>query len=137
MSAGEVFAIHDVARHKVHIELPDVLHIHYDGDVSLDEFKVMDDFVANYPGNEFIYVLRNARHGGQTSLETRTYMARFARTRRIRAIVTYGASFQGRMLVDMTRRAIHALKKEGPELAFVSSEEEARDWIATSRKECQ
>lgn len=137
MCAGDVIAIHDVGRHKVLIELPDVLHIHYDGDVNLDDFKVMDDFVANYPGREFIYVLRDARQGGQTSLETRTYMARFARTRRIRAIVTYGASFQGRMLVDMTRRAIHALKNDGPELAFVASEEEARRWIEKSRDEYQ
>lgn len=137
MCAGEVIATHEVGRHKVFIELPDVLHIHYDGDVGLDEFKVMDDFVVTFPGPQFIYVLRDGRRGGQTSLEARTYMARHARTQRIRAIVTYGASFQGRMLVDMTRRAIQSLKQEGPELAFVESEDEARQWIMKSRQECQ
>jgi SpoIIAA-like len=135
-SAGPIIAVHDVGPHRVTIELPDIMHVRYDGDVSIDEFKVMDAFVANFPGNGAVYVLRDARRGGQTSLETRAYMARAARVTRLRAVVSYGSSFRSRTLVDMTQKAIKALRQEGPEVAFFETEEEARLWILQRRDQC-
>jgi hypothetical protein len=135
-SGTDNFAVHQVGLHQALIELPDILHIHYQGDVSLEEFKIFDAFVANFPGSGFLYVLRDARRGGETSLETRAYMARAAQIERLRAVVSYGSTFYARMLVDMSSRAIRSirsLKKRSPETAFFSSEEEARAWIVRDR----
>lgn len=132
-SAGQIIATYDVGPHRLTLELPDIMHVCYDGDVNIEEFKVMDAQVANFPGNGLVYVLRDARRGGQTSLETRAYMARAAKIDRLRAVVSFGATFYARTLVDMSARAIKALRQEGPELVFVDTEEQARLWIAECR----
>lgn len=132
--AGEVIATHEIGLHRASIELPDILHVHYVGDVGLDDFKRLDSLVVQFPGTGRVYVLRDGREGGQTTLETRAYMARAARVDRLRAVVSYGTSFRARTLIDMSNRAIKALRQEGPELAFFETEEEARHWIAQCRE---
>lgn len=134
-SVGEVIATHEAGRHRAFVELPDILHVHYVGDVTLEDFKKLDSLVVEFPRPGNVYVLRNGRRGGQTTLETRAYMARAARIERLRAVVSYGTSFYARTLVDMSNRAIRALRHEGPELAFFETEEEARIWIAKCRNE--
>jgi len=134
LERGEVIASHDVGHHRLEIERPDIVHIHYMGDVNLEQFNTFDEIINNIPAPRELYLLRNAHRGGTTSPETRAKMVQTMHVMRWRAVVTYGASFHAQTVVTLTNKAIRILKEDGPPLAFLDSEEEARAWIAEHRK---
>lgn len=132
---GEVVATHEVGPHHLEVERPDIVHIRYHGDVTVEHFQAFDAVIDGMsPPETRIYLLRDGRRGGFALPETRAYMARRARVSRLIAVVTYGTTFLGKTLVTMTNTAIRSLKQEGPDLAFVETEAEARAWIAEHRK---
>jgi hypothetical protein len=132
---GEVIASHDVGPHRLEFERPDIVHIRYDGYVNLEQFKAFDEIIMSFPEPPLLYLLRDARRGGMTLPETRAQMVKAAHVARWRAVATYGASFQARTIVTLTNKAIRILKEDGPTLAFLDTEAEARAWIEEHRKQ--
>ena len=134
---GEVSESHEVGPHRLEIERPDVVHIRYDGDVNLEQFKAFDEIINKISSPRQLYLLRDAHRGGTTSPETRAKMVQSVHVMRWRAVVTYGASFHARTVVTLTNKAIRILKEEGPAVAFLDTEAEARAWIAEHRKQSE
>lgn len=122
-----------VGPHWLEIEPPDVLHIHYEGDVDVEHFKVFDANVLRFPPQTRVYVLRDARRGGTLSAATRMYVAQHVDVRRIAAMVTYGSSFQSRTVATMLNKAMRRLHSETGVAVFFETEAEARAWIAADR----
>jgi hypothetical protein len=131
---GDVLETHDIGPHRMEIERPDVVHIHYMGQVTLDHFKLFDELIQRLPSEIRIYLLRDARQGGIATPEARAHMVRAGHLPRLTAVVTYGAAFQARTLVKLTNTAVRTLTRQTPDLAFVDTEGDARAWIAEHRK---
>lgn len=129
-----VIASFDVGPHHVCLELPDIVHVHYHEIVEVEHFKAMDNFIANIPEPPELYLLRDARMGGLTTAEARAYMARHGHLRRLRAIITYGATFRAQTLMALATKAHRNLNHYGPEIVFCDTEDKARNWIAAHRK---
>jgi hypothetical protein len=132
---GEVIAIHNIGPHCLKIERPDIVHIHYVGDVNLEQFKVIDRIVLDIPEPSDLYLLRDARRGGITTPATRAHLARSPHVLRWCAVVTYGASFQAQTMVRLTNKAIRLLNDKQSEVVFVDTEAKARAWIAKHRQQ--
>lgn len=122
-----------VGPHELEIELPDILHIHYHGDVELEHFKVFDATVLRMSQPVPVYILRDAREGGNPSPETRSYIAKNVDVSRIIALVTYGSSFQARTITTMLNKAMRRLHEETGVSVFFDTESEARVWINKHR----
>jgi hypothetical protein len=124
-----------VGPHEIVIELPDILHIRYHGDVELEHFKIFDATVLRLSQSVPIYILRDAREGGNPSSETRSYIAKNVDVSRIIALVTYGSSFQARTIATMLNKAMRRLHEETGVSVFFDTESEARVWIDEHRKQ--
>lgn len=125
-----------VGPHELEIEPPDILHIHYQGDVELEHFKIFDAAVGRFPTTVRVYVLRDARNGGSPSAETRGYIAKNVDVTRIVALVTYGSSFQARTIATMLNKAMRRLHEQTGMSVFFDTEAEARAWIDEHRAAC-
>jgi len=129
-----LLALKQVGPHQVEFEPPDILHIHYFGDVTLEQFKVFDSMVLSVPPPTRIYILRDARKGGLVTAEVRAYVATRVDVTRIAGMVTYGSSFQTRTVSTMMAKAVHHLKPESAPAVFFAAENEARAFIAMQRE---
>lgn len=126
-----------VGPHRIAFEYPDIVHIRYSGDVNLEQFIIMDDFIAAVPSPPPIFLLRDGREGGVASTEVRNYMRQKAHIEHLAAVVSYGTSFHAQTIVQMTNIAVKRLRKMGPEIAFCATEEEARALIDEYRRRMQ
>jgi hypothetical protein len=123
-----------VGPHRVEFEPPDTLHIHYFGDVTLEQFKVFDAMVVSVTPPTRVYLLRDAREGGLVTSEVRSYVAAHVDVTRIASMVTYGSSFQTRIVSTMMAKAVQHLKPESSQAEFFATEGEARAFITMHRE---
>lgn len=123
-----------IGPHWAEFEPPDILHIHYGGDVTLEHFKVFDAMVLAVPPPTRVYILRDARKGGLVTPEARAYIATQVDVTRIASMVTYGSSFQTRTVSTMLAKAVQRLKPEAATPQFFETETEARAFIAAHRQ---
>lgn len=135
-SQANLLALRDVGPHKVEFEPPDILHIHYFGEILLEQFKILDAMVLSVPPPTRVYILRDARHGGLTTAEVRAYIATKVDIRRIAKMVTYGSSFQAQIVSSMMAKAVKHLKPESGGAEFFATENEARMFITMHRRAC-
>jgi hypothetical protein len=122
-----------VGPHQVEIELPDIMHIHLNGDVEVEHFRGFYDLIVAFPPPTIIYVLRDARRGGAVSMQARKYIARNANMDQVAAIVNYGSSFHTRTVLSMMSRAFRLINNRMPPAIFFETEVEARAWISVHR----
>ncbi|HMY17614.1 MAG TPA: hypothetical protein PKA58_14930 [Polyangium sp.] len=126
-----------VGPHEVEYEPPDLLHVHYEGDVELEHLKVFDAIVEAIASTSRAYVLRDARRGGTVRPETRAHIARSVDMTKIAGMVTYGSSFHARIVSTMLETAMRRLKDTNVEYVYFDSEMEARAWIVKHRQTCR
>jgi len=115
------------------VELPDILHLHLNGDVERDHFMAFYGLMNSVLSPVRMYILRDARNGGLVTPDARKYIASNLNVERVAAIVTYGASFHSRTVLTMLSKAMRILNSSVPETAFFETEAEARAWIAAHR----
>lgn len=123
-----------VGPHRIDLEFPDIVHVHYGGDVELAHFLAFDEaMVALPPPPMPVYLLRDARHGGLVTAETRAHIAHRATQSRFVAIATYGSSFQTKTVFANMNRALKTIKPSAVPVEFFDSEEDARNWLAEQK----
>lgn len=123
-----------VGPHQMRIEEPDTLHIRLYGVVEREHFEIFFRTIMDaVPPPTPLYVLRDARNGGEVTAQARRFIARQVDIARVAAIVTFGASFHGRTIITMLNKAMRLFNKNAPTVVFFDSEAEARAWIATHR----
>lgn len=136
-SQPSLLALREVGPHKVEFEPPDILHIHYFGEIVLEQFKIFDAMAISVPPPTRVYILRDARNGGLVTPEVRAYVANHVDVSRIASMVTYGSSFQTRTVSTMMAKAVQHLKPVAAAPAvFFATENEARSFIDVHRQSC-
>lgn len=123
-----------VGLHRFRFEPPDVLFMHFEGPIQVAEFHEFYAAALKLNSDGRIYLVRDARHGGLLDAKVRTAVIKNVDPERVAAIVSYGSSFQLRVIVTMLIKAMRTFRKSAPPVIFVDSEDEARAWIATHRK---
>lgn len=119
-----------VGPHRIDLEFPDFVHIHYGGDVELAHFLAFDEVMLALPPPPMpIYLLRNATHGGLVSPETRAHLALQGTPSRFVAIATYGSSFQTKTVFSNLNRALKTVRPNDVVVDFFETEEAARTWL--------
>lgn len=119
-----------VGPHRIDLEFPDIVHVHYGGDVELVHFKAFDEVMLAVPPPPLpIYLLRDARHGGLVTAETRAHIANRDTQSRFVAIATYGSSFQTKTVFANMSRALKTIKPSDVPIDFFETEDAARTWI--------
>lgn len=135
-SRPNLLALREVGPHKVEFEPPDILHIHYFGEVLLEQFKIFDAMVLSVPPPTRVYLLRDARHGGLITPDVRAYIATNVDVTRVACMVTYGSSFQTRTVSTMVSKAVRHLKPDAAPAMFFETENEARAFLTAHRQAC-
>lgn len=130
-------ASHEVGPHRVDLEFPDVVHIHYVGDVELAHFLGFYDVMRALPPNIPLYLLRDARCGGLVTAEVRQYIASKLDESRFIAIATYGSSFQTKTIFSNMNRALRVKRPNEVAVEFFSSENDARAWFEHLRHDAE
>ncbi len=123
----------DVGPHRIELEFPDVVHIHYGGDVELSHFLTFNEFMEALPPSIPLYLIRDARNGGLVTPETRKHIATTSTNSRFVAILTYGSSFQTKTVFANINRAMRTIRPNVVPVEFFESVAEARAWIAEHR----
>jgi hypothetical protein len=123
-----------IGLHRFRFEPPDVLFMHFEGPVQAAEFHEFYATALKLKPEGQIFLVRDARHGGLLDSKMRTAVINTADPERLAAIITYGSSFQLRVVVTMLAKAMRVIRKSVPLVVFVDSEDDARAWIATHRK---
>jgi hypothetical protein len=126
--------VHQVGPHVLELEKPDIVHIHYDGDVELEHFLVFDELIARFTPPTGVYLLRDRRRGGFVTRATREYVGQKANISHILIAITYGASFQTRTAFQMMSKGATRIRGISNSAVFVETEEEGRTWIAMHRE---
>lgn len=124
----------DVGPHRIELEFPDLVHIHYGGDVELAHFLGFNEFMEALPPLIPLYLLRDARAGGLVTPETRKHIATGATPSRFVAIATYGSSFQTKTVFSNMNRAMRTMRPHEVPVEFFDTESEARARIAEHRE---
>jgi hypothetical protein len=132
---GDIVEVHQVGPHRVEIELPDIVHIHYVGNIEPAHFQAFQDLLATIRPPTRIYILRDARNGGDHTRDARVKGRKVADTSRLAAILTYGSSFHGRTILSLFTRAIRMVHPSTPEVLFFDTEAQARAWIDKHRNQ--
>jgi hypothetical protein len=122
-----------IQRHRFRLEEPDVLHMHFSGNIELEQFDQFFDTSMRLIPDRPIYFLRDVHEGGMLDSKTRSRIIKTVDPRRIAAIVSYGGSFQLKVIVTMLIKALRIFKHSAPDVAFVDTETQARTWIDTHR----
>ena len=126
---------HVVGPHVIDLEFPDVVHVHYGGDVELAHFLGLDEAMRALPqGPMPLYLLRDARNGGLVTAETRAHIARHDTQSRFIAIATYGSSFQSKTVFSNMNRALKTVRPSDIAVEFFETEAEARAWLAHQKQ---
>lgn len=127
--------VHIVGPHRVELEWPDIVHIHYGGDVELEHFLAFDEVMLAIPPPTRLLLLRDARGGGVVAQETRRHIASRERDSRLVAIATYGSSFQSKTVFSNMNRAMRTVRQDTVPVAFFETETEARAWLREQKAE--
>jgi hypothetical protein len=126
---------HVVGPHRVELEFPDIVHIHYGGDVELAHFFAFNETMLALPPPPLpLYLLRDARNGGFVAAETRAHIANHDTKSRFVAIATYGSSFQTKTVFANMSRAIKVVRQNSIPTEFFDTEDEAREFISMHRE---
>lgn len=125
--------VHHIGPHVLELEPPDVVHVHYDGDVHVEHFITFQQIMTDFAGSRQLYLLRDARKGGFVRQEAREFIAKKVQSKLLTMMVTYGSSFQARTVFAMMSSAARHIRSEAAPAYFFDTEEEARAWIAQHR----
>lgn len=126
--------VHLVGLHRVDLEFPDLVHIHYGGEVELSHFMAFNEAMRDLPPAIPLLLLRDARHGGLVTAETRRHIATTLEPSRFVAIATYGSSFQTKTVFSNLNRAIRTTRPNSVPVDFFETEAEARAWLVQQRE---
>jgi hypothetical protein len=125
--------IHRIGPHWAQIEPPDILHIHYGGDIEIEHHRLFGVLMDTFPPEVRIYILRDARGGGAETAETRAFIAKHVVASRFGGIVTYGSSFHHNTVLMMMNRIMRRSNADTPKALFFDTEVEARAYIEKTR----
>lgn len=125
---------HNVGPHVIDLEFPDLVHIHYVGNVELTHFLGFNDAMKALPPETPLYLLRDARLGGLVTADTRQHIANRVDNSRFAAIATYGSSFQTKTVFSNMNRALRRMQPYETPVKFFTSEQDARQWFAELRQ---
>lgn len=123
----------EIGSHRFRFEPPDVLFMYFNGPVHVAQFHEFYSIAIKLIPERRIYIVRDTRAGGLLDAKTRAAVIKTVDPDRVAAIISYGSSFQLRVVVTMLIKAMHAFKRSAPQAIFVDSEEEARAWIGANR----
>jgi len=127
---------HVVGPHRIDLEFPDLVHVHYGGDIELAHFLAFEETMLALPPPPLpLYLLRDARNGGFVTAETRAHIANPDTQSRFVAIATYGSSFQTKTVFSNMNRAIKVVRPSTIPVEFFETEAEARRWLAEQQKQ--
>lgn len=129
-SVGQWFKI---GPHRLRFEPPDVLYMYFEGSVDVAHFHEFYALATTLIPQNPIYIVRDTHGGGLLNAKTRSAVINTVDPTRVAAIISYGSSFQLRVIVTMLLKAMRTFKRSAPQAIFVDSEEEARAWIAANR----
>jgi hypothetical protein len=123
-----------VGSHRIDLEFPDVVHIHYGGDVEPAHYLAFQEFITDLLPETPLYFLRDARKGGFVAAETRKHIVANANESKFIAVITYGSSFQTKTVFDNMNRALRTIRGTTVPIEFFDTEAEARAWIDQHRE---
>lgn len=117
-------------------EPPDVLYVETVGDISDDEMgALLREMGRLTEGRDFL-LLDNISRIGKISPGARKRATEEVDDLRIRGIAVYGASFSQRVIATLLARLLTLFGRFGERpVVIVETEKEARDWLATRRRE--
>lgn len=125
---------HVVGPHRVDLEFPDVVHVHYGGDVELSHHQAFYQVMRALPPAIPLYLLRDARCGGLVAAETRKHIVANTEPSRFVAIATYGSSFQTKTVFLNMSRALRTMRQNRVPVEFFDTETEARAYLDQHRE---
>jgi hypothetical protein len=132
---GRIFTSQIVGPHRIELESPDLVHVHYHGDVELEHFHGFDTVMAVMPMERRLYLLRNAHNGGTLAPETRKHIASLNVPHRFAAVATYGASFQSKTVFTNLGRALKTIRPDSTVPSdYFDDENDARSWLDVIRQ---
>jgi len=131
--APDAAGYYHLGPHRFRFEAPDAFHIHFHGNLEPEHFEQFYAIANRLVPDRPFYLVRDEFGTGTINAKTRARIIEIVDPRRIAAIVSYGASFQRRVIVGMLIRALRTFKRHAPEAAFVETESEARAWVEAHR----
>jgi hypothetical protein len=119
--------------HRARFEPPDTMFLYFDGPVEVQHFEEIYAKSMQLIGDRRIYFVRDG-HDGKLDPKTRSAIIKTMDPGRVAAVISYGSSFQSRVILTMLVKAMRRFRQAAPMIVFVESEAEARAWISSHRK---
>lgn len=118
------------------IDEGDVIACYYKGPVSLEEIQAVHDILdAALAAHKSVYQMIDFRTVPIPSAEVRRWIANWAQTRSLRAVVSFGASAPLRLIMNLLQNAIRLIKGHAPQTVLLRTEQDARAFIEEDRKQ--
>ncbi len=128
---------HEIGKHSLRFESPDIVHMRIVGDLSLAQVQQLLEWVDAFPKPEKGYFsLIDIAEAGRPNLEILKSNALLKKMQIYGAFVYYRAQFQHRTVIEIVQKISRALNlslKTIPLVAF-ATEAEARVWIDEYRE---
>jgi len=127
-----------VGTHRVRLERPDVLHVLFRGDVTVEHmdafFALIEGMVKEGPAKR-VFVLQRLTEAGTFSPQVRKLIASEPRVRLVGRVTGYGGGFAMRVMLTMVQMASKTFNpKNQVEAEFHATEAAARAWIDALRR---
>jgi hypothetical protein len=81
-----------------------------------------------------LFAITDLREGGRFAPEARRYLGEWNKRFSVAGVAQYGGSIFAKVAAILMLGAIRALGGSVPEMKYVNSESEGRDWIAERRR---
>ncbi len=124
---------HRIGAHVVAVE-DDLVTCYYKGPVALDELiaahRFLEEALAAHPR---VYQVMDFATVPMPSAAVRRWIAKWAQTHRLRAVITFGASPPLRLIMNFLQNGIRLLRGDAPLTIFVATEQAARAFVAADR----
>ena len=127
---------HEIGKHSLRFEAPDIVHMRVVGDMTLPQIKQIFNTAESFPMPEKgFFSLIDIPQAGRPNLEILKSDEILKQLQSYRAMVYYRAQFKHRTVIELVQRISHGLKlamSTMPLVAF-ATEEEGRAWIESHR----
>ncbi|MBI5495390.1 MAG: hypothetical protein HY904_10230 [Deltaproteobacteria bacterium] len=130
-------ASHQVGRHMVSLEDPDIVSVEMVGDLSPEEAAELNRHIFRFSsGKPFVFFLASISRLGTVPPEARKIAAKATENIPYRGMAFFGANFQTRVVMTLIFNAVNLVTRRDNPGEFFPTEPDARAWIANRRETC-
>jgi hypothetical protein len=122
--------IHHVGPHRVELHEPDLCLVVWDGEVTAEHIREAYPLLDGLGGGTRpIFVLQDVSRTRNITAGARKLISAQRAAERFVAVISYGASFQIRVIVQMVERVERLFRPSLPQALFFATEAEARAFL--------